>query len=233
MMSEELGQGGAETGKGPSGGPGGDAAGSDRGIQAARSALRRRMLLRGLVVAPATLAVMRPVKTLAKAKKVCSYSGWHSFKINPHTSASPKNKHCKTGYSTKFYASKYASKIPKSKTKKGRHVTSNYTMKAKSGAVVTLYQSTLFNTLFGSGGGSGKTAKTLLYYLQNASANPNQSAFITALFNAYYFNRSGYPYTCQDIYTYWVNPTKLSPDAKPPLTQNTVALYFQQLDSFG
>ena len=56
----------------------------------AHSELRRRLLLRGLVGGLVVLAAMRPVRTLAKAKKYCQYSGWHSFKIDAHTSASPQ-----------------------------------------------------------------------------------------------------------------------------------------------
>jgi hypothetical protein len=231
MMSEELGQGGAETGKGPSGGLGGDSAGPDREIQAARSALRRRMLLRGLVVAPATLAVMRPVKTLAKATKVCSYSGWHSFKVTPTTSAHP-NDHCKTGYNINFYYSKYRTKLPKSKTKNGRRVTSPYSIAAYNGSVVSLYQTTTFNQLFGGTGGTvGHTAETLLYWLGQSSSN--QAAYLAALFNANYFHGSGYPYTVANVYAYWTDPASLSSDTTPALSQSDVALFFNQLDSFG
>jgi hypothetical protein len=225
MMSEELGQDRAETGKGPHEGPGGDV---NPGTQGARSLLRRRMVMRGLVAAPAALAVMRPIKTLAKAKKVCSYSGWHSFKMDPHSSSHPKDK-CKQGYNTKFYYGKYESKIPKSKTKShGRVTKSPYTITAYNNSTVYLYQTTTFITLFGTNPGDNpKKPTTILTYLGEPSTN--QAAYLTALFNAYYFHTSGYPYKTSQIYEFWATPTSLAPG----LDQTLVAQYFDQLNSFG
>ena len=79
----------------------------------AHSELRRRLLLRGLVGGPVVLAGMRPVRTLAKAKKYCQYSGWHSFKVDAHTSASPNGKtKCTSGKSPSVVKRKFA-KLPK------------------------------------------------------------------------------------------------------------------------
>jgi hypothetical protein len=186
----------------------------------ARMTLRRRLLIGGLVI-PAGLAVMKPVKTLAKSKTYCSYSGWHSFKISSHTSAQPK-KNCKKGYKSKWWYSKVQKKLPKAKKKNGHTYTSNYSMPNYRGTTVKLYQDTTFSSLFGSG--STQTISQCL-----ASGLSNQCAFLTALFNAYYLNSYGYPFKYTDIYAIWSNPTKLGAG----VDQNHAALFFQQLDAFG
>lgn len=185
--------------------------------QGARTALRRRLILGGLVGIPAALAVMKPVKTLAKSKKkkACSYSGWHSFKLNPNTSAQPnKSKKCKSGFNQKFFYSKAKKKLPKNKKSRNN---SNYNkIYNHSGSLVTIYQNTTFSSLFGSGSSS-----TIMSILGGGSST--NSAFLTALFNAYWLNGSGYPYTCAEIYKLWGQTSN----------QANIALFLQQLDSFS
>jgi len=197
----------------------------DTAAHAVHTALRRRLILGGMVGLPATLAVMKPVKTLAKAKKACSYSGWHSFKLNSNSSAHPKS-NCYGGKKASFWYSKAKKKLPKSTTKKKNNrtvtVTSNYQIANYAGKLTPLYQSTTFNQLFGSG-----TTQTIIQCLSSGSTT--QGAFLTALFNATYLNGSGYPYKETDIYAIWANPTKLGTG----VSQAQAALFFQQLDAFG
>ena len=195
----------------PTGGP----------AEAVHTALRRRLILGGMVGLPAALAVMKPVKTLAKATQACSYSGWHSFQLNSSTSAHPTS-NCTAGQQSSFWHSKAAKKLPKSENKNGRTVTSNYKINNYAGQLTPLYQTTTFKQLFGSG-----TTQTIVQCL--ASGSTNQGAFLTALFNAVYFNGSGYPYKATDIYGIWANPSKLGTG----VTQTQAALFFQQLDLFG
>ena len=195
-------------------------ASTDAPAAAVHRALRRRLILSGMVGLPAALAVMKPVKTLAKAKQACSYSGWHSFQLNSSTSAHPTS-NCTAGRQSSFWHSKTA-KMPISKKENGRTVTSNYKINNYAGQSTPLYQTTTFKQLFGSG-----TTQTIVQCL--ASGSTNQGAFLTALCNAAYFNGSGYPYKVTDIYGIWANPTKLGTG----VTQTQAALFFQQLDSFG
>ncbi len=190
-------------------------------IEAVHTALRRRLILGGMVGLPAALAVMKPVKTLAKATQACSFSGWHSFQLNSSTSAHPTS-NCTAGRKSSFWYSKTAKKLPKSKKKNGRTITSNYKINNYAGQSTPLYQTTTFKQLFGSG-----TTQTIVQCL--ASGSTNQGAFLTALLNAAYFNGSGYPYKVTDIYGIWANPAKLGTG----VTQTQAALFFQQLDSFG
>lgn len=185
--------------------------------QGARTALRRRLVLGGLVGIPAALTVMKPVKTLAKSKKkkACTYSGWHSFKLNPNTSAQPnKGKKCKSGFTQKFFYSKAKKKLPKN-SKSGNNSSYNKVYN-HSGSLVTIYQNTTFSSLFGSG-----TSSTIMSIL--AGGSTTYSAFLTALFNAYWLNGSGYPYTCAQIYQLWGQTSN----------QANIALFLQQLDSFS
>ena len=184
--------------------------------QGTRTALRRRLVLGGLVGIPAALTVMKPVKTLAKSKKKksCSYSGWHSFKLNPHTSAQPnKGKECKSGFTQKFFYSKAKKKLPKNS--KSKNSSSYNKIYNHNNQLVTIYQNTTFSSLFGSGSG------TIMSILGGGSTT--SSAFLTALFNAYWLNGSGYPYTCADIYKLWGQTSN----------QANIALFLQQLDSFS
>jgi len=198
-------------------GPGQNSAGPEPAAQAVRSALRRRLLLQGTLGAPVALAVMQPVKTLAKAKKYCHYSGWHSFKIKTNTSVSPKEK-CTAGRKSSYYKSKY-SKVPKS----SGHSGTRYYVQNSSGTVITLYKNTTFKDLFGNG-----STNTIWYWLQLSSST--QGAFITAVFNAYNYGTSGYPFKhCSDIYNIWNNPTILGAN----VNQDQAALFLQQLDSIG
>jgi hypothetical protein len=193
----------------------------DAPTAAVHTALRRRLILGGMVGLPAALAVMKPVKTLAKAKKACSYSGWHSFKLNSRTSAHPKS-NCKGGKKSNFWYSKAKKKLPVTNKKNGKTITSSYTINNYAGHSTPLYQTTTFNQLFGSG-----STQTIIQCLQSGSSN--QGAFLTALLNATYLGGWGYPYTQSDIYKIWHTPTTLGTG----VTQTQAALFFQQLDSFG
>ena len=204
-------------------------ASTDTATHAVHTALRRRLILGGMVGLPATLAVMKPIKTLAKAKKSCSYSGWHSFKLktsSPKASAHPKNSNCYGGKKSPFWYSKAKKKLPASKTKKKNHrtvtVTSNYQIANYAGVLTPLYQTTTFSQLFGSG-----TTQTIISCLSSGSTT--QGAFMTALLNATYLNGVGYPYKATDIYAIWKTPTKLGTG----VTQAQAGLFFQQLDAFG
>ena len=142
----------------------------------AHSELRRRLLLRGLVAGPVVLAGMRPVRTLAKAKKYCQYSGWHSFNVDAQTSASPNGKtKCTSGKSPSAVKRKLA-KLPKNEKQNGGKQ-SAYSMPNRWGKTVYLYQSTTFRNLFGSG-----STNTLSQCLQGGGTD---AAFLTALYNAY------------------------------------------------
>jgi hypothetical protein len=195
--------------------PGQEQAGSERETQASRAALRRRLLLQGAVGVPAALAVMQPVKTLAKAKKYCHYSGWHSFKLKSTTSAKPKE-NCKAGYKSSHYKYKY-SKVPKRSGWGG----SSYYLVDCNNHSIKLYKTTTFNDLFGS----GYSTQTIWYWLQNGSTT--KGAFVTAIFNAHNFGSSGYPFSCATIYQIWKNPTLLGNG----VTQDLAAMFFQQLDT--
>jgi hypothetical protein len=177
-----------------------------------------------MVGIPVSLAVMHPIKTLAKKKKKsCSYSGWHSFKMKSNVSAQPKKTKCVGGKKSSFWYSKAKKKLPKKKKKKfGRWITSSYSIPNYNNQQVWLYQTTLFKTLFGSG-----DTKTIMQCL--AAGTSTEGAYLTALFNAYYFNGSGYPYKYTDIYGFWSHPTNLGAG----VTQAQVALFLQQLDAFG
>jgi hypothetical protein len=195
----------------------------------AHSELRRRLLLRGLVGGPVVLAGMRPVRTLAKAKKYCQYSGWHSFKVNAQTSASPNGKTKCTSGKRPPVVKKRLSKLPKDKKHNGGKP-SPYSMPNYRGTTVYLYQSTTFRDLFGSG-----STNTLSQCLQGGDT---YAAFLTALYNAYvYYSPSGgYPLQYTDVYAVWdQNWTKLSPGASGlnGLTPSQAALFFEQLDSIG
>jgi hypothetical protein len=200
----------------------------------ARSELRRRLLLRGLVGTPVTLAAMRPVQTLAKAKKYCHYSGWHSFKIDAKSSASPSKKQtCKAG-KTKTYYKQKVKKLPKKTKKKNKSKSKSGKLQPASygggqtyqfpncnGQLVTLTQSTRFCDLFGSG-----STATLYQCFQ---AGGTCGSYLTAVFNAWNYNSSGYPFTCKQVYAIWNMPTLLGTG----VTQDQAALFFQQLDSFS
>jgi hypothetical protein len=183
------------------------------------AALRRRLILGGMVGVPTALAVMKPVKTLAKAKKVCSYSGWHSFKLNSNSSAHPKN-NCTSGKKQSTWHSKAKSKLPKKKTKNGHQVNSNYSIPNYLGKTTALYQTTKFSDLFQS------SVSTTIVNCLNSSTS-NEGAFLAALFSAKYIG--GYPYTVSKIYSLYSNPAQLG----KTVTQTMVAQYLRDLDSFG
>src|SRR5579864_3905830 len=119
--------------------------------QAAHAAARRRLVLLGLAAVP-SLAVMRPVKTLAKAKKSCSFSGWHSFKVNANSSAAPKHSKCTGGHKASYFSSKYIKLIPKKKSQYGHSpYYTIYQLPNYLNHSITLTQSTKFSDLFGTG----------------------------------------------------------------------------------
>jgi len=201
------------------------------GGEAAAAGLRRRLLLGGMVGIPVSLAVMHPIKTLAKKKKKsCSYSGWHSFKLKTNVSAQPKQQtKCKGGKKSSFWYSKAKNKFPKQKKKKfGRWVVSSYSIPsnphAGSSTTVYLYQTTTFKNLFVNNGADNTTIINCL-----ASGTSTEGAYLTALFNAYFLNGYGYPYKYTDVYNYWTTPTALGAG----VTKTQVALFFQQLNAFG
>jgi hypothetical protein len=188
-------------------------------VQAVPAALRRRLILGGMVGVPTALAVMKPVKTLAKAKKVCSYSGWHSFNLNTHSSAHPKN-NCTTGIKQSTWHSKAKNKLPKQKKKNGHQVNSNYSIQNYLGKATLLYQTTKFSELFHS-----SVSTTIINCLNSSTST--EGAFLAALFNATWIG--GYPYTASKIYSLYTNPTQLGSG----VTLSTVANYLRDLDSFG
>jgi hypothetical protein len=93
--------------------------------------------------------------------------------------------------------------------------------------MITLYQTTTFNDLFGSGDG-----KTIATCLQSSSST--ECSYLTALFNAYYSHASGYPFSYQQIYAFWTTPTLLGSGlSSGSAGRDQAALFFQQLDSVG
>ena len=187
-------------------------ASTDVAAEAVHTALRRRLILGGMVGVPTTLAVMKPVKTLAKAYMVCSFSGWQSFQVNPTSSAAPQV-NCTAGYTTAHWEAQ-AQNWPATATSSG----TLYKVENSGGTQVQVYQNTTFAALFGSG-----PPQPVTTILSNSSSAPG--AYLTALFNAN--SVTGYPYTVTQIYQYWTNPQLLGTG----VTQAQVASFFQQLNT--
>ena len=226
MDREKEGTPGLQTGHAPS--EGAINARAAPAGSSAHSELRRRLLLRGLVGGPVVLAGMRPVRTLAKAKKYCQYSGWHSFKVDAQTSASPNGKSkCTSGKSPSVVKRKL-SKLPKSKKQNGGK-------QSRTRYPITGAQPSIFIKAPPSGISSAAAAQIRSRNACKAVAltPPSSRRFTTPMS---YNSSGGYPLKYTDVYAVWDgNWANLSPGASglKGLTSSQAALFFEQLDSIG
>jgi hypothetical protein len=129
---------------------------------------RRRFLTRGLVGGSVTLlAVARPVESLAGTKS-CTWSAWKSATAGVAVSVQPA---CDPpGKPPSYYYS--------SGNATSHWPTAKYSTSEK------------FNAVFGSG-----ASESFLYIYGRSSSYFIEYHFTTALFSAYLFNSSGYPYS--------------------------------------